>query len=131
LAYIRFASVAARLERWPQAAQYTKAVLDLDPLATPEAYALFSLANLKLKHFDIAESSARQGLRIDPDHGYPELHLLLAQALSGRGDYKESAQYLEQYLALVPDDANASLIRHEISRILAPAANHNHEKNDP
>jgi tetratricopeptide (TPR) repeat protein len=118
-AYVRFASVAARLERWQLAAQYSKAVLGLDPLATPEAYALFALANLRLKRLDIAESNAREGLRIDPDDGYPELHLLLAQALAGRKEYGESAQHLEQYLALVPDDANASLIRHELSAIRA------------
>ncbi len=119
--YVRMASTAVRLERWQQAAQYSEAVLGLNP-ALPEAYALCALANLKLNRLDITGSSARQGLRVDPDHDYPELHLLLAQALAGLGKYEECARHLEQYLALVPNDANASRIQAQLSDIRAKAA---------
>ena len=113
-AYVRFASLASRLGEWDQAAQYSETALGLDPKGTPEAYALCALSNLKLKKLEVAESSARQGLRVDGFDDYPELHLVLAQTLAGRGAITECQSQLDQYLALVPDDAEAAEARKRI-----------------
>jgi tetratricopeptide (TPR) repeat protein len=117
LAYVRYASVAARLGKWQEAAQYSEAGFSLDPQAMPEAYLLCAQANLKLTQLDVAESAARQGLRIDAAHDYPQLHLLLAQALASRGASGECARELGAYLALVPDDENAAEIKKEMARL--------------
>jgi tetratricopeptide (TPR) repeat protein len=100
-AYIRIARVGAKTGNWKQAAEYSEAAMGLDPHHLVEGYALCALANYKLGQMEIAQSSARAGLKLDTTE-YPELWLIMALTQAQQKRYADAEASLRQYLDRVP-----------------------------
>ena len=99
--YMRIARMGARTGNWKQAAEYSEAAMGLDPHHLVEGYALCALANYKLGQVEIAQSSARAGLKLDATE-YPELWLVMALTQAQQKRYADAEASLRQYLDRVP-----------------------------
>jgi len=109
--YLRLARLAMADEDWENAVDFTNQALELDPIAFPEAYYLNSLASFNLEDLVTAEKSARKGQRLDLDHQYPKMHLILANILSIRQDVQGSMEEMRKYLKVAPTASDAAQVR--------------------
>ena len=117
---------AARLEGsqgdWSAARDHSQKAIDLNPAAFPDAWAMHALANLNLQNMDVAEKSARQGLRVDTRHDYPELEYALGSVLAIKQQIEEAIKHLQAYLDRAPHGINADAARSTLAQMRRPAA---------
>jgi tetratricopeptide (TPR) repeat protein len=114
LAHLQAAGVEVARQDWLEALAESAKVLELDPVAFPRAYLLNTQANLNLHHMDDAEKSAREGLRLDDEHRFPELEYVLALVLIDKGDQTGATEHLKAYLALNPRGPTADAAREQL-----------------
>jgi hypothetical protein len=107
--YLQLASLAEANEAWPELADITGRLIALDPIDYPEAYFYGALSNYRTKKLDVAEKFARDGLKGDVDHHFPQTYQLLASILVARNQNAAAVEQLETYLKMFPraDDAVA------------------------
>ncbi|MBV9302821.1 MAG: DUF3808 domain-containing protein [Acidobacteriaceae bacterium] len=115
--YDALALVSAREQKWEDAASFSKQVIQLNPVEFPSSYFYNALANYNLKKPNEAEKSAREVLRLDTGHKYPQAESLVAEILVDKGNYSEAATHLRAYLALVPNAKNADNLRQELAKL--------------
>lgn len=109
--YIRLARISMLEGDWKSAVHFTDEALKLDPVSFPEAYYLNALASYNLADLETAERSARRGQRLDFDHNYPDLHLILANVLSVKQDAKGSIEEMRKYLKVATKGEHAAAVR--------------------
>lgn len=109
-------------QKWREAADYTKQALNLDPLTYPEAYFLNALANFNINSTDIAEKSAKQYQRLDPEYRLPQVFLILSHIYAMRDEDARSIEEMRKYLKYAPDAPDAEEIRSILREKLAKAA---------
>jgi tetratricopeptide (TPR) repeat protein len=122
LPLIQMASVEAAAGDWPGVLEHSQKAIDLNPAAFPSAYALNAMAHVSLQQGDAAEKSARQGLRLDSGHAYPELEFSLGVVLFSKGEVDEGRKHLESYLQQAADGPNAEAARKQLAEIDKPAS---------
>jgi tetratricopeptide (TPR) repeat protein len=107
--YLQLSSLAEASENWPDLADITGRLIALDSVDYPEAYFYGSLSNYHTRKFDVAEKFARDGLKADVDHHFPQTYRLLASILVARSQTAAAVEQLETYLKLFPraDDVAA------------------------
>jgi tetratricopeptide (TPR) repeat protein len=115
--YDRLALLSARENKWEDAATFSKQVIQLNPVEFPSSYFYNALANYYLKKVDEAEKSAREILKLDTGHKYPQTESLLAQIMMEKRNYSEAATHLRAYLALVPNAKNADALKQELQKL--------------
>ena len=113
--YDQLALLSAREGKWQDAADFSKQVIQLNPVEFPGAFWCNAIANYNLKRPDEAEASTKELLKLDSVHRYPEAESMLAQILLDKRNYPDAATHLRAYLALVPNAKNAD----ELKQILA------------
>jgi tetratricopeptide (TPR) repeat protein len=94
-------------KNWKDAAQFTAQVNSLNPYAFPAAGFYNAAANYNIGNFQAAEDSARKFKTADKEHSHPEVLLLLSNIQAQKNDFAGAAQQIRDYLALVPNAANA------------------------
>ncbi len=109
--YIRLSWLVSMEQKWQEAAEFTDRVLDLDPVTYPDVYYLSALANYNLNHLDLAEKRARQELRLDPKHTFPQVFMILANVFAMKNNTDESMQEMRNYLKYAPKAADAEIVR--------------------
>jgi tetratricopeptide (TPR) repeat protein len=114
LAHLQAAGVEVARQDWLEALAESAKVLELDPQAFPRAYLLNAQANLNLHHMDDAEKSAREGLKLDDEHRFPEFEYVLALLLMDKGDSAGATEHLRAYLALNPRGPTADAAREQL-----------------
>ena len=107
---------------WASSEAYSQAWIALDPEDFPGAYLYNAVANARLNRMDVAERSAREGLRLDKEHRIPRLNVVLGLILMGKNANAEAAAYFRQYLALVPNAGDAAAVRRQVSQLEAAAS---------
>lgn len=115
--YFGLAAIAVVENKWPEAAQLTDQLIQLNSFAYPMAYFFNAAANLNLGKLDAAEQSARKFQEVDKAHSRPDIALLLANILAGKHQYAEAAQLYRDYLAMKPDAPNAEALKNEAQRL--------------
>jgi Tfp pilus assembly protein PilF len=115
--YDQLALMSAQEGKWEDAANYSKRVIDLNPVEFPSSFWYNALANYNLKHFDDAEKSARQLLQVDSVHKYVQAESLLANLAMQKGDLAQAAAHLKAYLAAAPNAQDASKVRELLAKI--------------
>lgn len=115
--YDRLAFLSARQAKWGDAASYSKEVIQLNPVEFPSSYLYNAIANYNLKKVDEAEKSAREVLKLDTGHKYPQAESLLAQVMIDKRNYSEAATHLRAYLVLVPNAKNADALKQELAKL--------------
>lgn len=112
--YLRIARLGAKAGNWEQAGEYSESALGMHPRHLVEAYSLCALANVKLGRMDVAESSARAGLKLETANEYPELWLSLALAQASSKHYADAVTSLQTYLKLAPKAESIPAIKKEL-----------------
>ncbi|HEY2361939.1 MAG TPA: tetratricopeptide repeat protein [Candidatus Angelobacter sp.] len=115
--YFGLATIAVVENKWTEAVRRTDELIQLNPAAYPMAYFFNAAANLNLGKLDAAELSARKFQQVDKSHTRPDIALLLANILTGKHQYAESAQLYRDYLAVKPDAPNAEALKKEAQRL--------------
>jgi tetratricopeptide (TPR) repeat protein len=115
--YDHLALLSVREGKWEDAASFSKQVIQLNPVEFPSSYFYNALANYNLKRADEAEKSAKEVLKLDTGHKYPQAEGLLAQILMQKGDYAQAATHLRAYLTLVPDAKNADALKQQLQKL--------------
>ena len=115
--YDQLAFLSAQQQKWDDAADYSKKAIDLNPVEFPSSFWYNAIANYQLKRFSEAERSARQLIRIDTVHQYPEAENMLAQILLNNGNATEAAAHLKAYLALAPNAKDAAAVKDVLAKL--------------
>lgn len=115
--YDQLALLAGRDGKWEDAANFSKQVIELNPVEFPSDFWYNAVANYNLKKMDAAEKSAQELLKIDTKHQFPEAESMLAQIYLQKGDTAEAAAHLKAYLALAPNAKNADALKMELLKL--------------
>jgi tetratricopeptide (TPR) repeat protein len=115
--FIELARMAALEKRWQDTADLTARALKLNPLDFPYGYFLDAMSNYYLNRMDAAERSALMLERLDSQHRYPEVYLLLANMFRRRRDAIGEASQLRDYLKYAPRASNADEVRARLLRL--------------
>lgn len=115
--YIRLAQLAAAGQNWREASDLVDKALELDSFNIVEAYLVSALAHYNLSELELSEKRARQGLRMDVSHRFPQLSLILANICAVRKDYDGYVHELKNYLKLAPHAPDASLVRARVQKL--------------
>ncbi|HTP89044.1 MAG TPA: tetratricopeptide repeat protein [Bryobacteraceae bacterium] len=108
--------------RWPESAKYSAAWIELDRIDYPYAYLLNAVANIRLDKLDVAEKSAREGLRLDPDAHLPRLRYVLGYIMAARNQLTEAVNYFHDYLKMDPNGSDAPALRGQLPGLEQAAA---------
>jgi hypothetical protein len=92
-------------------------ILDLDPLNCAEAYFFNAVANYNLNRIDEAEKSGLKAERVDLLTRFPELHLVLGEIFSRKGNYAAAISELQIYLELAPHPQNGDQVREQLAKL--------------
>ncbi len=115
--YDQLAFLYSQEQKWEEAANFSKQVIQLNPVEFPIDFWFNAIANYKLRKLDEAERSAKELLKIDTAHKYPEAETMLAQILLEKRNYPDAATHLRAYLALVPNAKNADELKQMLARL--------------
>jgi tetratricopeptide (TPR) repeat protein len=115
--YERLAWLALRDSKWEELDQWTGQLLRLDPFNNPEPYYLSSVANLQLRHYDVAEKNAREALKLDPARKNARTHYVLGLVLAQEHEFAASADSLREFLMAAPEAKDADVVRQQLSQV--------------
>jgi tetratricopeptide (TPR) repeat protein len=115
--YDRLAYLCAQGSKWNEAADYSKHVIELNPVEFPTSFWYNALSNFELHRPGEAEKSATALLKLDTQHHFPQAENMMAQLLVDKGNYPEAAVHLRSYLALVPNAKNADSLKAMLLKI--------------
>jgi tetratricopeptide (TPR) repeat protein len=116
-AWMELGLMAARSSNWPDTAQYLDRALKLDPVDFPQLWFPDAVAGYNLKNFEVAERSAREALKADPEHRNPKIDQLLANVLLQKGAYAEASEELHVYMTLAPNAPDLDQVKAQLAQI--------------
>jgi tetratricopeptide (TPR) repeat protein len=115
--YRELASLAGHDKQWQELADTSDQLIKLNALDFPEFWFSNAVAKFHLQNYDAAENSARQGIKIDPQHRIPKLEYVLGIIEAQKGDYQGAGEHLRKYLSLSPSAAEAADTRKKIEDV--------------
>jgi len=115
--YLQKMVLEARDSQWTEAAAASARAIHLDPVDFPEAYFFNGLALFRLGQDVAAEKSAREAVRLDSTHRFPQSHHLLGVILAERHDLTGAAEQFRAYLEHAPDPNLAAAVRQQLAEI--------------
>jgi len=115
--YERMSIMAFKESKWQEVADTTDKLLRLDPFTYPDAYYMNSIANLQLKHFDVAEKSAREAIRLDPAKKNMRSYYILGLAQASQSNFAESLASIKTFMGAAPEGTDLELVRKQMAQI--------------
>jgi tetratricopeptide (TPR) repeat protein len=115
--YLQLATMAVEKRDWSEVVARTDQVVKLDPLNFPGMYLYNSIGQFNMQNMVAAEKSAREALKLDPAHRFPDANRVLGAILARRGDLAGAAENLKLYLKLAPNGAGAQMAKDQLARI--------------
>jgi len=112
-------ALASQKQDWPRLAQVTERLIQLDAYDYPEAFYFNAVSNYSLKKMDAAEKSAREAIRLDQAHRYPDVYRLMASILVAQNKMTEAREQLASFLKLFPNDPDAATVRQQLEQLPA------------
>ncbi len=113
--YLGLLDLSLNSNNWEQILAASSSVLKLDPYSYPQAWYLNSVAHLQLQHFEDAEKSARETIKVDRDKRFPKIHHVLGVALANRNDFKGAAGSLKSYLEMNPNGRDSDFVKKQLA----------------
>ncbi len=113
----RLALLSAHEGKWQDAADYSKQVIDLNPIEFPNSFWCSAVANFNMKKYEDAQKSASALVKLDSRHKYPEAERMLAQIALAKDDYANAAVHLRSYLALNPNAKDADSLKQALLKL--------------
>jgi tetratricopeptide (TPR) repeat protein len=119
--YEHLASLAAQGANWQEVLNAANHALELAPRGTIQVWYYHALGNFQFQKMDVAETSAKKSLSMDPLHIQPNTEQLLAVILSQKGDTAGALEHLHNCLTYFAPGPNLELVKQQIAQ-LEPAA---------
>jgi tetratricopeptide (TPR) repeat protein len=113
--YVQLARLDLSEKRVEEAAEISSRAIDLKPTEFPAVYFYHAVANFNLKHFDVAEASARRCVELDSEHEVPRAEFLLGSVLAAKGDRAGALQHFNKYIELAPKAPDVAEVRQRIA----------------
>ena len=95
--YLGLAELAAQSANWQNVLALTSKLLAMNS-GYPTAWLIQGIAQYNLQDYAGAETSARSGLKIDPEHRVPRLEHLLGLTMANKRDYVQAAEHMRVFL---------------------------------
>ena len=102
---------------WEQIAQRSDTVIKLNPFNYPQAWFLNSAALYNMKNLEGAEKSAREAVRLDPEHRNPRALQLLGVILADKGSYSEALENMRGYVSFAPAAPDVESVRRQMAEL--------------
>ncbi|MEJ5367980.1 MAG: tetratricopeptide repeat protein [Bryobacteraceae bacterium] len=115
--HLNLLQLALNSRDWEQIAQRSEAVLKLNPFSYPQVWFVHSAANYNLGRRDVAEKSAREAIKLDPNHRNPRVYSLMAYILRDKGDYSGALDHMKGYLSFAPNAPDAESVKQQIAEL--------------
>ena len=115
--YQGMSDLAMQEQKWQEVVDNTKKALALDSVSFPDVWFRDAVANYHLGNLAAAESSARQGIKVDTAHQYPKMEYLLAMLLMKRGAYQESYDHMHAYSRMVTNPSDVEEAQKQLAEI--------------
>jgi tetratricopeptide (TPR) repeat protein len=121
--YLHLAALSLDEKKWQDAADASDRLIRLDPVDYPGAYFFSAVANLNLamagdaKRLEEAEKSAREALKLDPNHRMPGIHHVLGVILANKRDFTGAAEQLKSYLQYAPSAQDGDQVRRTLVEV--------------
>jgi tetratricopeptide (TPR) repeat protein len=119
--YLPLTVMAVQENNWAAVAETSGTLVRLDPVDYPQGFVFNALANLNLNKLDVAEESARQAMKLDPDHRFPRASYILGLVLASKKDYAGALPYLREFIQRSPNAPDAQTVKKQISDVEALA----------
>jgi len=113
-AYAQLARQDLSEKRPEDAVAITSRAMEMKATEYPTIYFYHAVANFNLKHFDVAEASARRAVELDSEHEVPRAEYLLGSVLAAKGDRSGALQHFNKYLELSPKAPDAPEVKQRI-----------------
>jgi hypothetical protein len=115
--YLCLADFAAREGDWDQVSVLADRAQTLDPVSNPFTFYFTAGVQLHFRQLRQAENNAELALKLDVWHHMPELYYLMAQICQAKGDLRNEAVELRQYLKVAPKAMNAEQAKTLLAQI--------------
>jgi Tetratricopeptide repeat len=115
--YRGLAELDAQQKQWQALVNDTNQLLALNPVSFPDAWLLNAVGNYYLRDFPNAEKSARQGMKVDDQHQYPRLEMLLGVILAQQHNYTEAATHIQNYLKVATQPAEIEEAQKQLAEV--------------
>ncbi|HEX4748792.1 MAG TPA: hypothetical protein VH302_04555 [Bryobacteraceae bacterium] len=115
--YDRLAYLSAQQGKWEETADYSKHVIELNPVEFPTSFWYNALANFNLRKPALAEQSDADLLKLDTQHNFPQAEYLMAQLMLDKSKYPEAALHLRAYLKLQPNAKDADALKATLTKL--------------
>jgi tetratricopeptide (TPR) repeat protein len=127
--YLGLAELAMDSAQWPTVVELTTKLLALNS-SYPAAWLFQGIGKYNLRDIDAAETSVRNGLKVDQDHRVPRLEHLLGLIMATKRDYAQAAEHMRAFLKFSTQPSEiaegqkllAEIERRSAQANLAPAA---------
>ena len=115
--YLQLANIEMREKKWQEVVDTTDRLVKLNPYDFPRAFYFSAIANMNLRKLDAAEKSAREAIKLDPQHTIPKSNHVLGVILANKDDYEGAAASMKAYLELVPDGKDTEFVRKQLADV--------------
>jgi tetratricopeptide (TPR) repeat protein len=112
--YLQLTKLALDERRTEDAVSMAERTMAINSTEFPVIYYYHAAANYNLKHFDVAEKSARRAIDLDSNHELPRAELLLGSTLAAEGDRRGAVEHLKKYLKISPKSVDAAQVERAI-----------------
>jgi tetratricopeptide (TPR) repeat protein len=129
--YDGLAHLAMQDRDWQSVIDITSRLISLNPVNFPDAYYDNAVANYSLKHFDDAEKSALQGIRVDEAHQIPKLQYVLSVILLQKQNYRAASEHMQLFLSLAKQPDEIDLAKKGLAEIERSSASTQPPAADP
>jgi hypothetical protein len=113
--YARLAGLDVMQEKWPEAVEISDKGLALNPVEFLDLWYYNSIALYRAGKPDDAAKSAKECLKLDTQHRFPQANLVLAGVNSDRSDWAATVHNLHDYLQVAPDAKNSEAVRKQLA----------------
>lgn len=112
--YLQLAALDLRASKWGDAADITSRLAQLNPYIG-QAHYFNAIANFNLGKMELAEKSAREAVKTDPENHLPAMHHLLGTILAKQGNFPSAAEEYRSFLKLAPSSPAADQLRKQLT----------------
>lgn len=115
----QLALMAGQEGKWEDSVEYSRQALSLNPVEFVSAYWYNAVGNYHLHKLSDAEKSAREVVKLDSTHQFPQAENMIANILLQKGDVTEAATHLRAYLTVAPKAEDAEQVKQLLAKLEA------------
>jgi tetratricopeptide (TPR) repeat protein len=112
--YLQITFLTFQAQKWPELADATERLIQLDAFDYPQAYFFNAVAHFNMQDMDSAEKSVREAERLDTRHAIPKISHLLGVILAWKHEYPAAAERYRTYLKFAPTAEDAPKVRAQL-----------------